>query len=65
MLKLVDKNERQIRGLVESLKKQVSLYMKAFEFPNDQYSESENNEEFKKLADTFAHQSFEFVDTLL
>ena len=30
MLKLVDKNDKQIRSLVESLKKQVSTYMRAF-----------------------------------
>lgn len=30
MLKLVEKNSKQIQGLLESLKKQVSLYGKAF-----------------------------------
>ena len=40
MLKLVDKNEKQIRGLIEGLKRQVTVYMKAFEFPNEQFSES-------------------------
>ena len=58
MLNLVDKNEKQIRGLIEGLKRQVSIYMKAFEFPNEHYSESENNEEFKKHADNFANESF-------